>query len=114
MRRRWGLTLAALVVCLGAGGTAGYAAAAHRSNVSVLTGTFYAGDRQASAKVDGWTYGINSGVSWLDSTNSWHESGWPACLGPVGTTHTVRFGYTAVDGPTSESWRQVVWVSCLS
>jgi hypothetical protein len=89
-------------------------AATHRSNVTVLTGTFYVGDHEASARVDGWAYGISDGVSWLDVHNSWHESGWPECLGPVGTTRTVRFGYTPVDGPTSESWRQVVWVSCLS
>jgi hypothetical protein len=114
MRRSWGLTLAALVLCVGAGATAGYALAAHRSNVSVLTGTFYVGDREASATVDGWAYGINNDVGWLGSNDSWHDAGWPECLGPVGTTHTVRFGYTTVDGPTTESWRQVVWVSCLS
>ena len=110
---RWwhGLVLAILILCVG--GAAGYAVGANRSNVSVLTGTFYVGDHEASSSVDGWTYGVIDSLPWLDSNNSWHEDGWPACLGPVGTTHTVRFGYTAVDGPTL-SWRQVVWVSCLS
>ncbi len=106
--------LATLILCAGAAGAAVYSAAAHRSNVSVVTGTFYVGDHEASGSVDGWTYGMIDSVHWLDANNSWHEGGWPACLGPVGTAHTVRFGYTAVDGPTSTSWRQVVWVSCLA
>jgi hypothetical protein len=111
--RSWrALILATLILC--AGGLAGYAVAAHRSNVSVLSGAFYVGDHQASGSFDGWTYGVIDSVPWLDSSNSWHEDGWPACLGPVGTTRTVRFGYTAVDGPTPISWRQVVWVSCMS
>ena len=114
MRQQWRLMLAALIVCAVAAGAAGYAVAAHRSNVSVLTGAFYVGDHEATAQVDGWAYGILDSVSWLDSNNTWHEDGWPACLGPVGATHTARFGYTEVDGPTSMAWRQVVWVSCLS
>jgi hypothetical protein len=114
MRRQWRLMLAALIVCAVAAGAAGFAVAAHRSNVSVVTGTFHVGDHEASAQVDGFWYGIVDSVSWLDSNNSWHQDGWPACLGPVGTMRTARFGYTEVDGPTSISWRQVVWVSCLS
>jgi hypothetical protein len=114
MRQHLRLMLAALILCAVAAGAAGYAIAAHRSNVSVLTGDFYVGDHEASAQVDGWAYGILDSVSWLDANNAWHEDGWPACLGPVGTTRSVRFGYTAVDGPTSMSWRQVVWVSCLT
>jgi hypothetical protein len=114
MRARWELLLTALLLSAVVGGAAGYELAAHRSNVSILTGSFYVGDHQAYAQVDGWAYGISDGVSWLDAKNSWHDRGWPACLGPVGTTHTLRFGYTVADGPTGESWRQVVWVSCLT
>ena len=113
MRASWAVVISALVVASGAGGAVGYAVSAHRSNVTVLTGTFYVGDRQASGAVDGWTYGMNDSVDWLDSHNTWHEGGWPDCLEPVGSTKTIRFGYTPVDGPTSNSWRQIVWVSCV-
>ena len=114
MRPLRAIALTALLTAAGVGAAAGYAVSAHRSNVTVLTGTFYVGDREASAQVNGWVYGIADGVGWLDSSNSWHDTGWPDCLGPVGASKTVRFGYTSVDGPTSQSWRQVVWVSCLS
>jgi hypothetical protein len=79
----------------------------------VLTGAFYVGDHQASVSVNDWAYGITDSVPWLDSNNTWHESGWPTCLGPVGAMRTVRFGYTTVEGPTV-TWREVVWVSCMS
>lgn len=114
MRHLWAVVVTALLTAAGVGGAAGYAVAAHGSNVAVLTGSFYVGDHEASAQLNGWVYAISEGVGWLDSSNSWHESGWPDCLGPIGTTRTVRFGYTSVDGPTSQSWRQVVWVSCPS
>ena len=113
MTRRWRQILVALLVAAAAGGAAGYAVAAHRSNVTVAMGTFYVGDREASGDVNGWVYGISESVAWLDARDSWHESGWPDCLAPIGATKTVRFGYASVDGPTTESWRQVVWVSCL-
>jgi hypothetical protein len=113
MRRRWALGAAALGVVGAAGGIAGYAIRDHRPTVTVLTGTFYAGDRQAEATVDGWSYGLSDGVTWQDAQGSWHDRGWPDCLGPVGSTHTLRFGYVPVTG-LAEAWRQVVWVSCMS
>jgi hypothetical protein len=106
------VVLAFLLIGIAVGGVAGYAVAGLRSNVTVLTGTFYAGDRVATAEVDGWDYGLNDGVRWLDSMNTWHEDGWPDCLSPIGTTHTVRFAWAPVD-VLSVSWRQIVWVSCL-
>jgi hypothetical protein len=113
MRRRWATLLAVLLIGVAAGGICGYlVAGASRSNVSVVTGTFYVGDRVATGQVDGWSYGMSYSVGWLDSSNSWHADGWPDCLAPVGSRHTVRFGWTPVDGPTEEAWRQVVWVSC--
>jgi hypothetical protein len=111
VRRARVAQLAVLLIGVGAGGAAGYAVGSHRSNVTVLTGTFYAGDREATAHVDGWAYGISDSVRWLDTSNAWHDHGWPDCLAPVGTRHTVRFAWTPVEGP-AVSWRQVVWVSC--
>jgi hypothetical protein len=102
--------LAALVLCLGIGGAAGFVIA-RGTDVTVLTGKFYVGDHQASGPVGSWEYGILDSVPWVDSTDSWHENGWPACLGPVGTYHTITFGETTVNGPTS-TWREVVWVAC--
>ncbi len=66
MRTQRAAILAILILCTGAAGAAGYAIAAHRSNVSVVTGTFYVGDHQASSSVDGWTYGITDSVPWLE------------------------------------------------
>ena len=114
MRHLRAVVLTALLMAAGVGGAAGYAVAAHSSDVAVLTGSFSVGHHEASAHVNGWVYGISDEVGWLDSSNSWHESGWPDCLGSIGATKTARFGYTSVDGPTSQSWRQVVWVTCLS
>jgi hypothetical protein len=112
MGARRTLVAAAAILSLGVAGVAGFVIA-HSTNVTVLTGTFYVGDHEATAAVGGTAYGILDSVPWLDSTNAWHEDGWPACLGPVGTYRTATFGEATVNGPTT-SWREVLWVSCLS
>ena len=104
--------LATLVVGVGAGGVGGYFVG-QKTDVSALTGSCRVGDHEASCVVDGWTYGINDSVPWLDAGNSYHESGWPACLAPVGSLATVRFGYTTVE-EFNIAWREVVWVSCTT
>jgi hypothetical protein len=109
--RQWrNRILAALVLCLCIGGIAGFAIA-RGTDVTVMTGRFYVGDHEASGPIGEWTYGIVGSVPWVDSAGSWHEDGWPACLGPAGTDHTITFGETTVNGPTSQ-WREVLWVSC--
>lgn len=107
------LTFGAALALAGglAGGAAGYAVREHQATATVLTGSFYAGDHQAEAKVDGWNYGLVDGVTWQDADGAWHDRGWPDCLAPIGSTHTVRFAYTPVTG-LAMGWRQVVWVSC--
>ena len=112
MSRRLVAFGAVAIIGVVGGGFAGYAVANRASSVSVITGPFYAGDHQASATVDGWSYGITGSVAWVDAGGSLHEAGWPDCLSPAGTTHTLRFGYVQVSGPAGQEWRQVVWVSC--
>jgi hypothetical protein len=104
--------LAILVVGVAAGGVAGYIAA-ENNNVTVLTGPCRVGDHEAACFVNGSTYGINESAPWLGSDNTYHESGWPDCLGPVGGLHTVPFGYTTVQA-FNIIWPEVVWVSCIT
>jgi len=111
MRGRWVSLVAALALALLVGGAIGYVLRDHRATATVVTGSFYAGDRQATTRVDGWSYAITDGVAWQDQQGSWHDRGWPDCLAPIGSTHTLRFAYVPVTGLPVE-WRQVVWVSC--
>jgi hypothetical protein len=84
------------------------------SRLTVLTGNAYVGDHEASMKVDGWAYGVTGSVAWMDAGGSFHESGWPACLAPIGSTGRVRFGEVPVAGPDSGGigLRAVVWIDC--
>ena len=111
MRTQRVVLAVALLLAVVIGGAAGYLIRDHRATATVLTGSFYAGDHEASGRVDGWSYGLSDGVEWQDAQGSWHDSGWPDCLTPVGSTHVIRFAYTPVTGLPQE-WRQVVWVSC--
>ena len=71
----------------------------------------YSGDRQVSATVDGITYGFSDSVAWVDSSGSWHEAGWPACV-PSRSQLLVTFGGAVVFGPTGAGGYQMVWVDC--
>ena len=106
--------VAALVVVIV--GYAAYLAGERRGaeHLTVRTGRAFVGDRQATITVGGWNYAVNGSVAWLDSSGSFHESGWPACLGPIGSTIKVRFGEIATPGPEAGgiSLRTVVWVDC--
>lgn len=84
----------------------------HGERTTVLTGDFSVGDHQATARVDDWSYGINDGVTWVDSTGIVHESGWPACLAPVSSTVRATFGEVTATAPQGESVRHIVWVDC--
>jgi hypothetical protein len=92
---------------------AGYALGSENGNrIKAIEGNAYVGAHQASVKVDGWAYGIVDSVPWFDSAGSFHESGWPTCLGSVGSTVRIKFGETPVSGPNGETWREVAWVDC--
>ena len=68
---------------------------------------------EATVTADGWSYGMEGAVSlWQDADGTWHDSGWPDCLSPLGE-HQVRFGWVSVSPPGGAAgWREVVWVSC--
>ena len=90
-----------------------YAAGTRSGNhLHVRTGNAYVGSHVATVKVDGWSYGISDSVNWVDTANSSHEGGWPACLRPMGATVRITFGEISVPGPQGDSWRQVAWVDC--
>ena len=97
--------LAALVV--------GYLVGAHRTSVTnVVSGTAQVGDRVATITTDGYSYGINQSVAWIDAAGSFHEDGWPSCLPSPSTTLDVTFGWTLVTYPDGTSGRQVAYVDC--
>jgi hypothetical protein len=99
-----------LVLLIALGGY--FAGVRHGSRTTVLTGSFYVGDHVTSARIGDWAYGTEGSVSWIDRQGSWHDSGWPDCLGTVGSTVRVRFGEVPVQGPSDLSWRQIVWFDC--
>ena len=61
----------------------------------------------ASIESGGWFYGLSESVAWIDASRSFHEDGWPDCLGSAGTRPNVRFGAVAVP---SLGIRAVVYV----
>jgi hypothetical protein len=92
--------------------TAGCDVGIGRAPVTIHTGEAGSAEGAISIEADGWTYSVPlDGVMWVDTLNSWHESGRPDCLPPTGATRPVTFG--AVDvSVEGVQWRPVVWVSC--
>jgi hypothetical protein len=88
-----------------------FAGVHHGSRTTVLTGNFYVGDHVTTARIGDWAYGTSGSVSWVDGQGSTHDDGWPDCL-RMGSTVRVRFGEVPVQGPSGESWRQIVWFDC--
>lgn len=81
----------------------------------VLEGTASSGENSISVEAEGWTYAIPTDVSWQGSDGTWHEKGRPACLPPSEDPQgPVRFGAVEVAAEDGPSWREVVWVRCLS
>lgn len=62
---------------------------------------------------DDWTYGFGADVTWIDSTNRWHESGIPDCLPQGSSVEGIRFASVEVNVEGSR-WRPVVWIDCRS
>jgi hypothetical protein len=83
-----------------------------RPDAEVLTGHAQTGYHMASIESGGSYYGVNESVAWIDASGSFHEDGWPACLRPMGTTRTVRFGAAHVTIPDGVGFRPVLWVDC--
>jgi hypothetical protein len=90
-------------------GLAGFVIGSERSDVIELEGRAHVGDHMASIESDGWFYGVSDSVAWIDGSGTFHEDGWPGCLGSAGNTVTVRFG--AVPVPAL-GIRAVVYVDC--
>jgi hypothetical protein len=92
-------------------GLAGFVIGSARSGIAELEGRAAVGDHVASIESGGWTYGRSESVAWIDASGSFHEDGWPDCLGRAGNRPNVRFG--AVAAP-SLGIRAVVYVDCSS
>lgn len=107
------IVVAFVVLCLIAG-LAFLAGERHGSSTSVLTGTAYIGQNEATVTVAGWSYGIlgTGNLTWFDSQGITHDSGWPSCLRGIGRHVPITFGAVPATGPDGSRWRQVVWVDC--
>jgi hypothetical protein len=110
--------LVSLAIIVGIAGAIGYGIGARvgagprMSETKVFRAApAYSGDRQASATVEGITYGFSDSVAWVDSSGSWHEAGWPACV-PSRSQLQVTFGGAVVYGLTGAGSYQMVWVDC--
>jgi hypothetical protein len=99
----------ALVGGLLLAGLAGVVIASGRSDVVELQGRASVGDHMATIESGGWFYGLSESVAWVDASGSFHEDGWPECLGSAGARPNVRFGAVAVP---SLGMRAVVYVDC--
>jgi hypothetical protein len=104
--------LVAIAAVVGFGIGVGVGAGPRMSEIKVFRDVpAYSGDTQVSASIDGVTYGISSGVSWVDASGSWHEGGWPACVPPRSQVR-MTFGGAVLFGPTGAGSYQVLWVDC--
>jgi hypothetical protein len=103
-KRAWLLVGAVLLA-----GLAGFLIGSERSDVMDLEGRAHVGDHMASIESGGWFYGLSDSVAWIDEAGSFHEDGWPECLGRAGTEQNIRFGAVAVP---SIGIRAVVYVDC--
>src|SRR5919106_457016 len=90
-------------------GLLGFVIGSERSGVADLQGRAQVGDHVASIESGGWFYGLSESVAWIDASGSFHEDGWPECLGSAGTRPNVRFGAVAV---RLLGIRAVVYVDC--
>jgi hypothetical protein len=95
-------------------GFGGVLIGSNRSDVMDLEGTAYVGDRVATIESGGWSYGVSESVAWIDASGSYHERGWPTCLGSTGSSPKVKFGAVAVTLPDSVTYRAVVYIDCRS
>jgi hypothetical protein len=92
----------------------GFAVGTQRSTqVKELSGTAHVGDRWASVMVNGWAYGIQDSVPWIDAEGSLHEEGWPACLGSQRDSF-IKFAAVGVHYPDKTYERHIVYVDCRS
>jgi hypothetical protein len=94
-------------------GVVGSLIGSDRSDVMHLEGKAAVGNGMASIESDGWFYGVSESVAWIDADGSFHEDGWPACLGRAGNRPTVRFGaIPEVPLPDWGSYTAVVYIDC--
>ena len=106
--RAWVFVGALLLAGLG-----GFLMGSERSDVMELEGRAGVGERVATIESGGWSYGLSQSVAWIDASGSFHEDGWPDCLGSAGNTTNVRFGAVEVK-VDSVGFRAVVYVDCRS
>jgi hypothetical protein len=104
-----GMRASVLVGAVLSVGLAGFLIGSGRSDLMDLEGRAHVGDRMASIESGGWFYGLSDSVAWIDRSGSFHEDGWPECLGGPGTRPNVRFGAVTVP---SLGFRAVVYVDC--
>ena len=90
----------------------GYVVGSHRSGTREVTGPAQVGDHVVTMTVDGTSYGFSDSMPWIGADDSYHEGGWPTCLGTVTTLPAVTFGIAHVDYPNGMSADQVVYVDC--
>ena len=100
----WVLAGALLLAALG-----GFLLGSERSDVMELEGRAGVGEHVATIESGGWSNGLSQSVAWIDASGSYHDDGWPECLGRAGNTTNVRFD--AVEVPLLGS-RAVVYVDC--
>jgi hypothetical protein len=89
--------LMAMVIAFGAGWTVG----AGRQNIAWADGAVTVSDNTITVKVGETTVMTNQPPAWVASSGAWHETGWPDCLGTLGTfegTLPVVVTTSRVDG----------------
>lgn len=84
-RLRW-------IALAGAGLVLGFLIGTWRAGASIHTGRADStANGGGSIITEEWTYGFPADVSWIDTSNAWHEGGIPDCLPPGSSVEGVRF-----------------------
>jgi hypothetical protein len=105
--------LIALVVAALVAGLVGFVAGSHRNGVAVMIGKASVGNHVATIQSGDWFYGVRDSVAWFDASGSFHDDGWPTCLGDAGNQADVKFAAVPVTPPTSGlTYRDVVYIDC--
>jgi len=108
-----GMFVLGVVVIVAVSGVVGYALGIDGPRTRHLQGRASVGDGTATIRSEGMLYDVPRSVAWIDATGSFHEDGWPECLGSSGTTTgDLRFGVTDVSVPDAPGFTSVVYVDC--
>jgi len=102
-----------LIVITLVAGLVGYAIGSGHAKTQERHGTAYVGNRMASIRSGNRYYGVEASVPWFDRSGTFHDDGWPSCLGEAGGEVPVTFGLAPVSPPNAGlTFGAVTFIDC--